>query len=50
MDIAFVFVLCRKAKRGKLVDIRRHDSFVNAGYQPKHETVLIIHGFVSTFF
>lgn len=38
----------RKAKRGKVVDVRRPKTFIKAGFIPEHETAIIIHGFNGT--
>lgn len=38
----------RKAKNGKVVDVRKPKTFIKAGYIPEHETAIIIHGFNGT--
>jgi len=48
LNCVITFIRLRKAKHGKIVDVRRPKTFTKAGYIPQHETALIIHGFNGT--
>ena len=38
----------RRAKRGRVINVHRPESFWKAGFVPQHETAIIIHGFNGT--
>ncbi|GAB0095881.1 pancreatic lipase-related protein 2 [Sergentomyia squamirostris] len=42
------YMFTNLARRGRSIDVRRPKTITQAGFQPKHETAIIIHGFNGT--
>lgn len=42
------FINRSKSKHGRVIDVRKPKSFVKGGFNPEHETAIIIHGFNGT--
>lgn len=41
-------LICRKTRRGKIVDIQYPNTLLKSGFRYFHETAIIIHGFNGT--
>ncbi|CAG9802401.1 unnamed protein product [Chironomus riparius] len=46
-DVRFI-LYTPKSKHGRIIDVRKPKSFVKGGFNPEHETAIIIHGFNGT--